>query len=80
MFNFNPDQSFTNYGIRVEPGKYNIVLNTDAECYGGFNRIDETMEYHTSPPAHVEKTHWLRLYLPSRTAFVIRKAEGKRLY
>lgn len=79
VFNFNPSQSFTNYGIRVEPGKYSVVLNTDSGRYGGFERIDETMAYHTSPPPHVEKTHWLRLYLPSRTAFVLKRADSKKI-
>ena len=29
VFNFNPKQSFTDYGFLVTPGAYEVILNTD---------------------------------------------------
>ena len=31
VFNFSPTQSFTDYGLLVEAGEYEVVLNTDAK-------------------------------------------------
>ncbi|MDR2471984.1 MAG: alpha amylase C-terminal domain-containing protein, partial [Tannerella sp.] len=36
VFNFNPTRSFTDYGFLTPPGKYRIILNTDAKRFGGF--------------------------------------------
>lgn len=30
VFNFNPKQSFTDYGFLVAPGAYEVILNTDS--------------------------------------------------
>ena len=80
VFNFNPTQSFTNYGIQVDAGRYKVILNTDSTEFGGFNRIDDKMTYYTSSPSKLEKHHWLKLYIPSRIAFVLKKQETKRLF
>lgn len=79
-FNFNPSQSFTDYGINVEPGRYKIVLNSDSGKFGGFNRVDENQLYSTLSPGHLEKNHWLRIYLPARTAFVLRKQKSRSVF
>jgi 1,4-alpha-glucan branching enzyme len=75
VFNFNPDQSFTDYGIPLGQGKYKVVLNTDAGCFGGFDRIDEDFHYYTLPGIDSKKQHYLRLYLPARTAVVLKKID-----
>src|SRR5690606_35837139 len=49
VFNFNPVQSFTNYGIPLGPGKYMVELNTDSGRFGGYDRINETIPYYTMP-------------------------------
>ncbi|MDP3180524.1 MAG: alpha-amylase family glycosyl hydrolase, partial [Bacteroidota bacterium] len=43
VFNFNPTQSFADYGIPMAPSKYKIVLNTDDFRFGGQNRIDDSL-------------------------------------
>lgn len=75
VFNFNPDKSFTDYGLLMPEGKYEIVLNSDAESFGGFSRINTKLKYATlaDPLYKPDKKGWLRLYLPSRTALVLRK-------
>ena len=49
VFNFNPTQSFTDYGIPLEPSKYKILFNTDEGRFGGQERIDKKMIYYTRP-------------------------------
>lgn len=72
IFNFNPEQSFTNYGFNTMPGKYNIVLNSDNSLFGGFDRNDDDV----SPLTQFENgKNILKLYLPSRSALVIKKVE-----
>src|SRR5665648_168105 len=72
VFNFNPSVSFTDYGIQIEPSKYKIILQTDAHAYGGFNRIDDRMTYYSIPEAGLGSTHYLKIYLPARTAIVLK--------
>jgi 1,4-alpha-glucan branching enzyme len=75
VFNFNPSKSFEGYGILAPGGSYEIVLDTDQSQFGGYNNIDDSVEHLTChdelyAPAGVE---WLKLYLPARTAMVLRK-------
>jgi 1,4-alpha-glucan branching enzyme len=70
FFNFNPTESFTNYAVETDKGNYRIILNSDSMIFNGFDRIDENYPYST----HVYyKQHLLKVYLPSRTAFVMKK-------
>ena len=74
IFNFNGEKSFTDYGILAEMGKYKVVLNTDNSKYGGFNLVDESVEHITIPqPKHESGKEWLMMYLPARTAMVLKK-------
>jgi 1,4-alpha-glucan branching enzyme len=80
VFNLNPTQSFTFYGISAPAGKYNVVLNTDASVFGGFNRIDDSIDYYTRPEAQMSNRHRVHLYLPSRTAIVLKHTPPKRIF
>lgn len=73
VFNFHPVHSFTDYGIPLGQGKYKIVLNTDNGRYGGYDRIDEELNYFTLPEAGPKSQHYLKLYLPSRSALVLKR-------
>ncbi len=75
VFNFNPVQSFTDYGIPLGKGKYHVALSTDNGRYGGQDRIDEVLSYYTLDSGEKESQHYLRLYLPARTAMVLRREE-----
>ncbi|MDR0547791.1 MAG: alpha amylase C-terminal domain-containing protein [Dysgonamonadaceae bacterium] len=75
IFNFNPVKSFTGYGFLVPPGKYNVVLNTDAPQFGGFGLSDDSVEHFTVADALYEKEGkaWLKMYLPARTGVVLKQ-------
>jgi 1,4-alpha-glucan branching enzyme len=79
VFNFNSMQSFTDYGIPLGAGKYRIILNTDSGRFGGQDRIDEKLVYYTLPVAGIDSQHFLKLYLPARTAIVFEREELKKV-
>lgn len=74
VLNFNGQKSFTDYGILLAPGSYQIVLNTDAKEFGGFGFVDDTVRHFTQV-SHLDDKGWLNLYLPSRTALVLKKID-----
>ncbi len=72
-FNFNPSQSFTNYQFEAPPGKYRMILDCDAQKYGGYGRLVPQQNHFTIVTNSEAKTqHTLSLYLPTRSAFVLR--------
>jgi 1,4-alpha-glucan branching enzyme len=75
VFNFNPTHSFTDYGIPLGPGKYQVVLSTDSGRFGGHDRVDEDIPYYTLPSGGFTSQHYLKLYLPARTALVLKKID-----
>lgn len=80
VFNFHPYNSYTGYGLLVEPGVYETVLNSDRGEFGGHDLIDESVEHFTQPDPLYKKEHkeWLRLYLPARTVQVLRKKKPEK--
>ena len=74
LFNFNPVKSFEGYGFCVQEGKYTVKLNTDAEKYGGYANTDDSIEHITlfDQELHKQGKGWLKMYLPARTAVVLR--------
>jgi 1,4-alpha-glucan branching enzyme len=79
VFNFNPEKSFTDYGIPLGAGKYRIVLSSDSGRFGGYDRVDESLFYYTLPLLGTGSQHFLRLYLPARTALVLEREEIKKV-
>lgn len=75
VFNFSPTRSFTDYGFLVPTGSYDVVLNTDAVEFGGNGLADDSVIHLTNyDPLYVgDKKEWLKLYLPARSAVVLRK-------
>jgi len=92
VFNFNPTQSFTGYGISVpshpaaklrgdgalavapKAWPYRLVLDTDAPEFGGQGRIQPNQKF--TPDTIIQDgvpVHYLRLYLPARTALVLKR-------
>lgn len=74
VFNFSPTRSFTDYGVLTPPGKYRVVLSTDNPKFGGYGNIDEKVDHLTQYDelyAPIGK-EWLKLYLPARSAQVLR--------
>ena len=75
VFNFNPKQSFTDYGILVSPGAYEVILNTDDIIFGGNGFTDDSVIHFTIPDPLYSNKEWLKLYIPARTAFVLKRKE-----
>ena len=75
VFNFNPNRSFTDYGFLVPTGSYDVVLNTDNTKFGGFGFTDDTITHLTNYDKLYVDQHkeWLKLYIPARSAVVLRK-------
>ncbi|MGL5318623.1 MAG: alpha amylase C-terminal domain-containing protein [Bacteroidales bacterium] len=75
VFNFSPVNSYSDYGILAPRGSYSVVLNTDDSLYGGFNRIDKNQVCftHLDPLYRRNQKEWIKLYIPARTAIVLKK-------
>ena len=83
VFNFSPTRSYTDYGFLVPLGEYNVVLNTDSPDYGGFGFSDDSVAHFTNfdPMYAGDGKGWLQLYIPARSAVVLKKkvaAEAKK--
>ena len=69
-FNFHPETSFEGYFIPLpEDGVYEVILSTDDFSFGGFGRIYH-QQYET---IHQDGKVGIRLYLPCRTATILKK-------
>ncbi len=80
VFNFHHVTSFTGYGIPVK-GKFSIILDSDDPEYGGFDRIDRSSFYRSISKEErniLNAPFYLYLYLPSRTALVLKRESVRR--
>ena len=76
VFNFSPTRSYADYGFLVPTGSYEVVLNTDNPAFGGNGLTDDTITHFTNyDPLYVsDHKEWLKLYIPARSAVVLRKS------
>ncbi len=79
VFNFSPYKSFSDYGILAPGGEYKVILSTDNHRFGGFDNIDESVSHFTlrDPLYAPAGKEWLKLYIPARSAFVLKKAGNR---
>ena len=71
-FNFHPENSYQGLWLPVpEEGEYRVMLSTDDFRFGGQGRVHH-MTY--TAAANPEGSPGFRIYLPSRTALVLKKA------
>ena len=80
VFNFNPSKSFSDYGVLTPPGKYKVVLSSDDPDFGGYGNIDTKVEHLTlnDPLYSPHGVEWLKLYLPVRSAMVLRRVRERK--
>ena len=75
VFNFSPTRSYADYGFLVPEGSYVVELNSDAKEFGGNGFADDSVEHFTNPDPLYTDQHkgWLKLYIPARSAVVLKK-------
>ena len=75
-FNFNPTESYTNVLVPVPANAdYTVALCTDDAKYGGQDRI----EHITYPVKVFDGQCFIELYLPARTAVVLKEGRVRRI-
>ena len=68
IFNFSTGNSIFGYKFWApEKGTYRIILNSDKKEFGGFDRVDDSIDYPT------DENQNLSVYLTNRTALVMKK-------
>jgi len=69
-FNFHPSESQTNVPVPVyDNAEYTVALSSDDEKYGG----QELVAHMTYPTKLIEDQEIVELYLPARTAVVLKE-------
>ncbi len=72
--NWHSTHSHVDYAVTVPPGEYRMLLNTDAPEFGGQGRITPDQCIQALPEVvGKEQHHRIRLYLPARTAVVLKR-------
>lgn len=71
VFNFSPTESYTDYSVKInKPGEYKVVLDTDWKEFNGFERNSKQIVHYSLKDG---KDEVLKLYLPARSSFVLKK-------
>jgi 1,4-alpha-glucan branching enzyme len=73
VFNFHPSNSFPDYLLDAPPGEYQMVLDSDQIAFGGRDRLKKDQVHFTLDPIKFGKRNLLSLYLPTRTAIVLKQ-------
>ncbi len=77
IFNFHPTNSQTGLFIptpKEHLGEWKIALSSDDKAFGGFDRIDKSVVYHTWAK-DPEMGDGFSIYVPARTAIVLEKVK-----
>lgn len=79
VFNWSPTKSFSDYGFLAPAGEYEVILDSDSPAFGGFGNIDTNIHHFTQPDPLYSPAGkgWLKLYMPARTAQVLRLVKKK---
>ncbi len=74
FFNFHPTDSYVDCAMQVLAGEYELVLDSDSNVFNGHNRLEAGQHYFTTVENWgSEKVNLLKLYLPNRSALVLKK-------
>ena len=76
IFNFSPAHSEADFAIPAPPGRYGLVLDSDARAFGGQGRVAGGQTYFTAPAGGHASA--VRVYVPARCCIVLRRAAGRR--
>ncbi len=74
VFSFHPNRSYVDYPVSAPPGEYRMIFNSDMAEYGGHDRLEKD-QVHFTKKIELDnfQTHQLILYLPTRTAVILKK-------
>ena len=73
--NLHPVDSLPECAFEVPPGEYELVLDSDAVKFGGCGRVAAGQTYYAMP---VNGVMAVRVYLPCRTALILRRRKTGR--
>lgn len=66
VFNVHATKSFTDYRVGVDvAGTYQVVLSTDDELFGGYNRIDKGCKHLTDPLGFANRRNFIQVNITS---------------
>ena len=75
-FNFNASRSFVNVLVPVpEHADYTVALSSDDSAYGGNDLVDKNVTYFTK---EFDGKVYVELYLPARTAVVLKAKPARK--
>lgn len=78
VYNFSPTQSYTDYILPLPAGCYEEMLNSDEERFGGYGLLTNSVAHQTEAIEVNEVSQIaIRLYLPARTALVMRRTDAQ---
>lgn len=73
LFNFHPQNSYEQFSVPIhDRGDFKVILDTDEERFGGLSRISHDVVY-TSKALEYCDYDGIQIYIPSRTALVLKK-------
>ncbi|SFI09371.1 1,4-alpha-glucan branching enzyme [Tindallia magadiensis] len=73
LYNFHPEKSFEGLEIPTyQDRKYQVILSTDEKRFDGDGHIDHQVVYETVDLKNHPKDRGILVYLPSRTAMVLK--------
>ncbi|XP_075527710.1 1,4-alpha-glucan-branching enzyme isoform X2 [Dermacentor variabilis] len=76
VINFHPSKSFSDYQVGVDtPGKYKVVLDSDAEEFGGHKRIDRGVDIFTFNSPYAGRRNSIKAYIPSRVGLIYARVD-----
>ena len=74
IFNFHPTTSFDGYFVPAgKEGRYKVILSSDDGKFGGYSRVDTSVEYDAKTIA--DGRVGFKCYIPNRTAIVLKKVD-----
>jgi len=78
-FNFDPERSYSDYGVLVPPGgMYRLLLDSDEVRFSGNGRIAAGQEFWAENVEQGDEiVQQIKLYLPARTALVLKRVVAK---
>ena len=75
-FNFHSALSVVDYSIIIPPGEYQLLLDSDRKDFGGLGRIEPNQSFTLMNDVRDDECcNIIKLYLPCRTAMVIKRKE-----